>query len=116
MTTENDYPEHWSSSAIDTVETVLESRPDLAGPEFSALCQAAELISNADHLDEVARADNYVAHSLKSGPVRHPALAEARLARSAAATILGRLANSRSAVNRGNIQKRWKSRPSAGAR
>jgi hypothetical protein len=109
MTTENDYPEHWSSGAVDTVETVLAARPDLAGAEFSALCQAAELISSADALDEVARRDNFVATTAKGQPARHPALAEARLARSAAATILGRLANTKSAIGRRNVNKRYRS-------
>jgi hypothetical protein len=110
MPSETRYPAHWTDSAIDAIETVLEAQPDLDGPAFAALAQAAELISTADALDEVARAANFVIMGSKGQPAKHPALGEARLARSAAATILGRLANTKSQISRRNVRKRWEKR------
>jgi hypothetical protein len=86
-----DYPEHWSAPARDTYDAVLEQRPDLAGAEFSALVQAGDLITSADGLDAAARQDGMLARGSTGQVVVHPALVEARLARTAASAILARL-------------------------
>lgn len=87
-----DLPEHWSQGAQDTYLNVLEQRPDLAGAEYAALEQAVELITAADALDVAARAAGMVATGSTGQVVVHPAAIEARLARTAAAQILARLA------------------------
>jgi hypothetical protein len=86
-----DYPDHWTASARDTYENVLEQRPDLAGAEFASLEQAAELISAAELLEKVARDAGMVATGSTGQVTVHPAAVEARLGRTAAAAILARL-------------------------
>lgn len=86
-----DLPEDWTSSASGTFEAILEERPDLSATEEAALWEACCLISAADRLDEVARAAGYVSTGSTGQVVAHPAVVEARLARTAAATILARL-------------------------
>lgn len=85
------HPAHWSPSAKDTWDNVLEERPDLAGAEYAALEQAAALISCADLLDAAARESGPLIGGSTGQLVTNPALVEARQARTAAATILARL-------------------------
>lgn len=93
MTTEAapDYPDHWTAAARDAVEEVLDVRPELSGADLASLREAAELITAADALGQVARAAGYVATGSTGQPVTHPAQVEARLSRTAAASILARL-------------------------
>ncbi|EWS99557.1 hypothetical protein N865_02095 [Intrasporangium oryzae NRRL B-24470] len=86
-----DLPSTWTASAVDTFREVLAARPDLAGPELSALEHACQLQTVADHLDDVARDAAYVATGSQGQEILHPAVAEARLTRTAAAAILARL-------------------------
>lgn len=92
MTNEStpNYPAHWSDAAVDAFETVLDQRRDLAGAEYAALEQAAELISSADLLEAAARAEPLTKGSTGQTTV-NPGIVEARLARTAAASILARL-------------------------
>ena len=87
-----DLPEHLSEEARDLVSGVLEDLTD-AGEEpdaylWAAVLQAAELISTADRLDAVARAADYVAQGSQGQEVLHPAVQEARQARTAAAKTI----------------------------
>ncbi|SEJ45292.1 hypothetical protein [Demequina mangrovi] len=104
-------PDDWTPEARDVFLGVLDERPDLAGAELSSLSQAAALVSSADRLDEAARAAGYVSTGSMGQPVVHPASVESRLARTAAATILARLAASgpasRTAKARGAARTRW---------
>lgn len=84
------YPAHWSPSAVDAFENVLDQRRDLAGAEYAALEQSAELISSADLLEEATRAEPLTKGSTGQVVV-NPGIIEARLARTAAASILARL-------------------------
>lgn len=84
-------PDHFSDAAVDAVHNVLSQRPDLAGGDVGALEQAGELITLADALGAVARLAGYIATGSTGQVVTHPAVTEARLARTAAAAILGRL-------------------------
>ncbi|MBO3095848.1 hypothetical protein [Cellulomonas dongxiuzhuiae] len=94
MTTDDQpYPDHWSAAARDAVEEVLEVRGDLAGADLAALTQVADLITAADALASAARADGYTTAGSTGQTVVHPAIIEARLARTAAASILARLAS-----------------------
>ncbi|GAA2166394.1 hypothetical protein FHX52_1052 [Humibacillus xanthopallidus] len=86
-----DLPSHWSSSARDAFHNVLEERPALAGAEFAALVEAANLITTADALDEVARAADYMSLGASGQPVLHPAVSAATAARTSAAQIFARL-------------------------
>lgn len=86
-----DLPVTWTTNAIETFREVLAARPDLSGPELSALEHACQLQSVADHLDDVARGAAYVATGSQGQEILHPAVAEARLTRTAAAAILARL-------------------------
>jgi hypothetical protein len=87
---EVDYPAHWTDGARDTFDNVLEQRPDLAGAEYVALEQAAELICTADRLDAATRETPLTTGSTGQVTV-NPGIVEARLARTAAAGILARL-------------------------
>lgn len=87
-----EYPAHWTSAALDAFDEVFTERPDLAGAAFSSLVQACELITTADSLDAVARAAGLVATGSTGQTVVHPGTVEARLARTAASAILGRIA------------------------
>lgn len=84
-------PEEWSEAARDAFREVLQARPELAGAEVAALECACELITTAGALDAVAKAADYVATGSQDQEVLHPAVAEARLSRTAAASILARL-------------------------
>ncbi|MBT2499789.1 hypothetical protein J7E25_11855 [Agromyces sp. ISL-38] len=84
-------PEHWSAGARDAFSTVIDQRPDLSGADFAALEQAAELIASADALDAAARERGVTSTGSQGQLVVSPLVVEARLARSAAATILARL-------------------------
>lgn len=88
-------PDHLTDEARDLVSGVLEDL-DESGEEpdaltWGALLQAAELISTADRLDEVARAADYMATGSQGQKVLHPAVAESRQARAAAAATITRL-------------------------
>ncbi|MDN4479910.1 hypothetical protein [Demequina muriae] len=107
-----DLPDHWTTAARETVEEVLSVRPDLDGADLGALEQAAELISQADALRDVASAAGWVSRSDSGAEVPHRAAAEARQARASAAAILGRLVDvnaqtDRSAAGRALARKRW---------
>jgi hypothetical protein len=84
-------PADWTDSARDLFHEVLEQRPDLAGAELGSLEQACALTSAAERLEAVALAAGMFAKGSTGQIVVHPAVVEARLARTAAAAILGRL-------------------------
>ncbi|WP_295125952.1 hypothetical protein [uncultured Leifsonia sp.] len=84
-------PADWTDGARDLFLSVIEQRPDLAGAELGALEQAAALHSSAERLDEVSVAAGMVALGSMGQTIVHPAVAEARLARVASASILARL-------------------------
>ena len=86
-----EFPPHWSPTAREAVENVLNARPDLSGADAAALDQVAELITSAEALEAVARAAGYVAKGSMGQAIAHPCGVEARLARTSAATILARL-------------------------
>ncbi|MGN6446299.1 P27 family phage terminase small subunit [Amnibacterium sp.] len=90
-------PDHWTDSARDLFAEVLTENPNLSGADLAALEQVCELASSAEALAAVARAAGYVSTGSTGQTVVHPAQIEARLARTAAATILARLAPSRAA-------------------
>lgn len=87
----SDLPEHWTDGAKDTFENVLDERPDLSGADFASLDQACALISSADLLEEAARDAGPLVKGSTGQLTVNPGLTEARLARTAAASILGRL-------------------------
>jgi hypothetical protein len=111
-----DLPSTWTASAVDTFREVLTARPDLAGPELSALEHARHLQSAADHLDDVARDGAYVATGSQGQEILHPAVAEARLTRTAAAQILARLTVSASRVQTSSERARSAARARWGSR
>jgi hypothetical protein len=85
-------PASWSQNARDTYDAVTEERPDLSAADLAALYHACRLESTADALDVVAAAAaGYVATGSTGQVVAHPATVEARLARTAAASILQKL-------------------------
>lgn len=86
-----DLPAHWPARARDTFAEVIDETPDLTGAALSTLFAACDLLATAEALDEVARAAGYVATGAAGHVVTHPATVEARLAVTAAATILHRL-------------------------
>jgi hypothetical protein len=112
-----DLPAHWSEGARDTVQSVLDAREDLDGPEFAELIQAGELIATADALDEAARAANFLTAGARGQDVLHPGVTAARQCRASAAQILHLLTpanpESFSGRQRANVQKRWKNRGAA---
>lgn len=88
-------PDYWTDSARDLFAEVLAERPDLAGADLGALEGACALVSAADRLGEVARAEGMIATGSAGQTVAHPAAVEERLSRSAAASILARLSPAR---------------------
>ena len=90
-TSEWKLPLDWTTSARDLFLGVLDERPALAGAELAALEQAAALASAAERLDTVALAAGMIAAGSTGQTTVHPAVVEARLARTAAAQILARL-------------------------
>lgn len=84
-------PDHWSTDAVDLFETVAEERPSLTGEDVASLVHACELTTTADRLDEVARRAEFVATGSTGQEILHPAVAESRQARAAAARILAAL-------------------------
>ncbi len=108
-----DLPDHWTDNARALFGDVIEQRPDLAGANLGELEHAASLTSAADLLDEAARAAGMVATGSMGQTVVHPAAVEARLSRTAAAQILGRLsvpstgAKTTSQRNRDAARARW---------
>ncbi len=87
-------PEHFTDEARDLVEGFLDDLDDDTDVDaltWGALIQAGTLISTADALDEVARAADYMTTGSQGQEVLHPAIAEARQARSTAASTLARL-------------------------
>ncbi|EWS99564.1 hypothetical protein N865_02060 [Intrasporangium oryzae NRRL B-24470] len=111
-----DLPETWTASAVDTFREILTARPDLAGAELSALEQACSLITTADHLADVARDAAYVATGSQGQEILHPAVAEARLTRTAAAQILARLTVTSSRVQTSSERARSAARARWGSR
>ncbi|MDR5691863.1 hypothetical protein RH861_07270 [Agromyces indicus] len=98
-------PEGWTESARDLFHEVLDERPELAGAELGALEQACALASAAERLDEVALAAGMIAKGSTGQTIVHPAVVEARLARTAAAAILARLVPAGGAGARTNSQR-----------
>lgn len=88
---EPEIPDHWTRDAVDLWETVVEERPHLSGEDVTSLVHACELTATADRLDEVARGAAFVAKGSQGQEVLHPAVAESRQARTAAARILAGL-------------------------
>jgi hypothetical protein len=86
------FPEHWTPSAVDAATNVLTARPDLDGGELSALIEACEMVTLADRLAKVAADAEYVASGSAGQTVLHPAVAEQRLARTAASNVFRALA------------------------
>lgn len=87
-------PEHFTDEARDLVEGFLDDLDDDAEVDaltWGALIQAGTLISTADRLDAVARAADYMIEGSQGQQVLHPALQEARQARSTAAATITRL-------------------------
>lgn len=107
------YPDHWTAAGRDAFDEVFSERPDLAGAAFASLVQACELITTADALDAVARTAGLVATGSTGQTVVHPGTVEARLARTAASAILGRIAPGGSGVmgsperSRHAARQRW---------
>lgn len=89
-------PDDWSRAARELFAGVIAERPELGGADLGALEHAASLTSAAEHLDAVARKAGMTALGSTGQTVVHPAVVEARLARTSAATILARLAPSTS--------------------
>lgn len=85
------FPDHWSADARDLYDEVLAERPDLKGAEHGALIHACELTAAADALAGVAREAGFMAPGSRQQPRLHAATVEARLSRTAAATILARI-------------------------
>lgn len=86
-----DLPDTWTQAARDLFAEVLSVRPDLSGADLGSLEHACSLTSAAERLDEVALAAGMISTGSTGQTVVHPAVAEARLARTAAAQILARL-------------------------
>ena len=86
-----DLPAEWTDSARETFEAVYRERPEMSAAEVAALWQACALESAADRLDEIARDANMTATGSTGQTIVHPAVAEARMARTQAAAILARL-------------------------
>lgn len=84
-------PDDWTDAARDLFAEVLSQRPDLSGVDLGAAQHACALTSAADRLDAVALAAGMISTGSTGQTVVHPAVVEARLARTAAATILARL-------------------------
>lgn len=87
-------PPNWTESARDLFAQVLAQRPGLCGADLGSLEHACALTSAAERLDTVALAGGTIAAGSTGRTVVHPAVVEARLARTLAATILARLAPS----------------------
>lgn len=103
--TSPDFPAHWTPAARDVVAEVLDVRPDLSGADLASLREAAELVTAADELAEVARTAGHVATGSRGQPITHPATVEARLSRQAAASILARLAAPSSGASMTNTER-----------
>lgn len=86
-----EHPDHWPDPVVDTFDSVLAESPGLAGAAFSTLVEACELLASAYALDKVATAANYISTGSTGQTTAHPCLVEARLARTEASRILGRL-------------------------
>ncbi|WP_349426860.1 hypothetical protein [Microbacterium sp. LWS13-1.2] len=91
MTTITDHPSHWPEAVVDTYDGTLDLLPELAGPAFASLVEACELLATAYALDEVATAAGHTSTGSMGQVVLHPAVTEARLVRTAAASILSKL-------------------------
>jgi len=74
-------PGDWTEAARDFFAEVLSERPDLAGADLGALEHACALTSAAERLDAVALAAGMVSTGSTGQTVVHPAVIEARLAR-----------------------------------
>lgn len=107
----SELPDTWTQGARDTFAAVLEERPDASSAELASLYHAASLESAAERLDAVAQAAGFVSTGSTGQVVVHPAVTEARLARTAAASILARLvphdASPRAAGARKAARARW---------
>lgn len=88
-----DLPAEWTDNARETFLGVSEELGGaMTAAQSGALWHAAALESAADRLDAVAAEAGYVSRGSTGQVVAHPAAVEARLARTSAAQILGRLA------------------------
>lgn len=86
-----DLPASWTQGARDLFAEVLEQSPDLSGAGLGSLETACSLVAAAERLDDVALAAGMLATGSTGQVIVHPAVVEARLARTAAASILARL-------------------------
>ena len=111
-----DLPADWTESARETFREVLTARPDVAGPELSALEHACQLQTVADKLDAVARDAAFMATGSQGQEILHPAVTEARLSRTAAAQILARLTVTSGRVQSSSERARSAARARWGAR
>lgn len=106
------WPEHWTSEAVDAVETTLELLAELEGPAWSALLSAGELLTTAGRLEDKARAADWTAIGSAGQEILHPAVPEARQCRAAANAVLLRLIppateGTRSHAGRTMARQRW---------
>ena len=107
------WPDHWSDEAVEAVEVVLEASPNLDGAAYVSLLSAAELLTAAHELDELARAAGYLSTGSQGQLVLHPAATEARQRRQAATAILARLGDdadagpTRAQLGRNLARARW---------
>lgn len=88
--TDEDLPAHWPGPVRDVFEDVEAELTD-SGAAHASLVEACELLARAYALDAVAARADYVTRGSMGQEVLHPSVAEARLARTAATVILGRL-------------------------
>lgn len=90
MSDPSDLPTHWPAAVRDVFE---DTEPELAdsGAAHASLVEACELLTTAYALDAVAVRAEHVTRGSMGQEVLHPAVAESRLARTAAAAILARL-------------------------
>lgn len=86
----DDLPPHWPDPVRDVFEDV-EAELVSSGAAHASLVEACELLAKAYALDAVASRANFVTKGSMGQEVLHPAVTEARLARTAATAILGRL-------------------------
>ncbi|MGN6242958.1 MAG: hypothetical protein ACTHLH_06965 [Solirubrobacterales bacterium] len=113
----SDLPSEWTENARETFLGVSEELGDsMTAAQSGSLWHACALETAADRLDAVAAEAGYVSRGSTGQIVAHPAAVEARLARTSAATILGRLTpaapGSQTERSRRAARARW-SRPGA---
>jgi hypothetical protein len=101
------YPPGWGQHSIDTYEAVLAEVPGLAGAGHSALVTACDMLGDAERLADLAAEAGMLSTGAAGQIVTHPAAIEARLARTAAAGILARLAPAKATTKQAAASQRW---------